>query len=164
MDAACLTHGQTSRAPNGAPLPPAESPAHALLQRLAPSWGRRVRVKPPEREGETVQDIYRCTRCRTGWLAKKVAHSGQGWAVYVFVCSRCRYASQPGVPLAVKGGEGTLLASVRAAIVPVARLTGPGVEALRLEEILTLLGLLPDAPGGEAQRPAPALAGRAAEG
>jgi hypothetical protein len=57
----------------------------------------------------------------------------QGWAVYVFVCSHCRYASQPGVPLAVQEGEGTLPAGVRAAAVPVARLTGPGVEALRVD-------------------------------
>jgi hypothetical protein len=104
-----------------------------------------------------MQHIYQCTRCGTGWLAKMVEHSDQGWAVHVFVCSHCRYASQPGVPLAVKEGEGTLPVSVRAAIVPVARLAGPGVETLRMAEIFTLLGLRPDAPGGEAQRPVLAL-------
>jgi hypothetical protein len=101
-----------------------------------------------------MQYVYRCTRCGTGWLATMVEPRGQGWAVHVFLCNRCRYASQPGKPLAVQEGEGTLLASVRAAIVPVARLTGPAVEALPMEKIFTLLGLLPDAPGGEAQRPA----------
>jgi hypothetical protein len=109
-----------------------------------------------------MQYVYRCTRCQTGWLAKRVERRGQGWVVHVFLCNRCRYASQPGVPLAVQEREGSLLGSVRAAIVPLARLTGPMVEALPMEEIFTLLGLLPDAPGGEAQRPAPALAGSAA--
>jgi hypothetical protein len=103
--------------------------------------------------------VYRCTRCGTGWLATRVKPRGQGWAVHVFLCNRCRYASQPGKPLAVQEGEGTLFASVRAATVPVARLTGPAVEALPMEKIFTLLGLLPDAPGGEAQRPALELAG-----
>jgi hypothetical protein len=109
-----------------------------------------------------MQYVYRCTRCGTGWLAKTVEPHGQGWAVHVFICNRCRYASQPGVPLTVQEGEGSLLGSVRAAIVPVARLTGPMVEALPMEEIFTLLGLLPDAPGGEAQRPALAPAGSVA--
>ena len=94
-----------------------------------------------------MQDVYRCTRCGTGWLAKRVEPSGHGWAVRVFVCSHCRYASQPGVPLAMQEGEGALPLYVRAAMVPVARLTGPGVEALRMEELFILLGLLPDAPG-----------------
>jgi hypothetical protein len=96
--------------------------------------------------------VYRCTRCGMGWLAKMVEPHGQGWAVQVFICNRCRYASQPGKPLAVQEGEGTLVASVHAGIIPVARLTGPGVEALEMEEIFTLLGLLSDAPGGEVQR------------
>ena len=56
MDAERLAYGQTDRAPNGAPLPPAESQARALLQRLANSWGRRARVKQPELEGETLFD------------------------------------------------------------------------------------------------------------
>jgi len=47
-----------------------------------------------------MQDIYQCTRCGTGWLAKRVEPRGQGWSVRVFVCSHCRYASQPGVRLA----------------------------------------------------------------
>jgi hypothetical protein len=98
-----------------------------------------------------MQYIYRCTRCATGWLATKVEPSGQGWAVHVFICNRCRYASQPGEPLAVQEEEGALLASVHTAIIPLARLTGPGVKALRMAEIFTLLGLLPDAPGSEAQ-------------
>jgi hypothetical protein len=109
-----------------------------------------------------MQYVYRCTRCGTGWLAKMVEPGGQGWVVHVFICNRCRYASQPGKPLTVQEGEGTLLASVHAAIVPVARLTGPVVEALPMEEIFTLLGLVPDAPGGEAQRTALAPAGNAA--
>jgi hypothetical protein len=98
--------------------------------------------------------VYRCTRCGTGWLAKMVEPCVQGWAVHVFLCNRCRYASQPGKPLAVQEGEGTPLTGVHAGIVPVARLTGPGAEALPMEEIFTLLGLRPDAPGDEAQRPA----------
>jgi len=109
-----------------------------------------------------MQYVYRCTRCGTGRLATMAEHSGQGWAVDVFLCNRCRYASRPGVPLAVKEGEDALPVSVHAGIVPVARLTGPGVEALRLEEILTLLGLRPDASAGKAQRPALALAGSSA--
>jgi hypothetical protein len=56
MHTACLAHGQTDRAQNGAPLPPAESQARALLQRLANTWGRRARVKQPELEGETLFD------------------------------------------------------------------------------------------------------------
>jgi hypothetical protein len=107
-------------------------------------------------------DVYRCTRCGTGCLVKMVEPRGQGWAVHVFICHRCGYASRPGQPLTVQEGAGTLPASVRAAVVPVARLTGPAVEALPMEEIFTLLGLLPGAPGDEAQRPALALAGRAA--
>jgi hypothetical protein len=106
--------------------------------------------------------VYRCTRCGTGWLAKMVDPRSQGWAVHVFICNRCGYASQPGKPLTVQEGEGTLLASIHDGIVPVARLTGPGVEALGMEEIFTLLGLLPDAPGSEAQQPARALLGSAA--
>ena len=94
-----------------------------------------------------MQCVYRCIRCGTGWLAKMVEPSGHGWAVRVFVCSHCRYASQPGVPLAMQEGEGALPLHVCATMVPVARLTGPGVEALRMEELLMLLGLLPDAPG-----------------
>src|SRR5262247_2142890 len=74
-----------------------------------------------------MQGIYQCTRCGTGWLAKMVEPSGHGWAVRVFVCSHCLYASQPGVLLSMED-EGALLASVHTAIVPVASLTGPGVE------------------------------------
>jgi hypothetical protein len=59
----------------------------------------------------------------------------------------------------VQEGEGALLASVHAAIVLVARLTGPEVKALRMAEICTLLGLLPDTPGGEAQKYTLALVG-----
>ena len=33
----------------------------------------------PEQE-KTMQYVYRCTRCNTGWLATKVEPSGQGWA------------------------------------------------------------------------------------
>jgi hypothetical protein len=106
-----------------------------------------------------MQYIYRCARCGTGWLAKTVGPRGQGGSVHVFICNRCRYASQPGMSLAVEEGEDALPVTVDAGIVPVARLTGPGVEALGMEEIFTLLGLLPGAPGGEAQRPALALAG-----
>jgi len=109
-----------------------------------------------------MQYVYRCTRCGTGRLAKMVEPRGQGWTVHVFICNRCRYASQPGVSLAVEEGEHALPVSAHASIVPVARLTGPGVEALGMEQIFTLLGLLPDAPGGEAQRPTPALAGSVA--
>ena len=99
-----------------------------------------------------MQYVYRCTRCNTGWLATQVEPSGQGWAVHVFICNRCRYASQPGELLAMQEGGGTLLASVHAAIVPVARLTGPEVESLRMAEICALLGLLSDAPQGEEQK------------
>ena len=109
-----------------------------------------------------MQYVYRCTRCGTGWLAKMVEPRGQGWTVHVFICNRCRYASRPGKPLAVQEGESALLARVHAAIIPVARLTGPAVEALPMEKIFTLLGLLPNASGGEAQWPALALAGSAA--
>jgi hypothetical protein len=56
MNAKHLAHGLTDRAPNGAPLAPAESQARALLQRLANNWGRRARVKQPELEGETLFD------------------------------------------------------------------------------------------------------------
>jgi hypothetical protein len=87
---------------------------------------------------------------------------GQGWMVHVFICNRCRYASQPGKLLAVQEGDGTLLASVHAAIIPVARLTGPVVEALPMAEIFKLLGLLPAVSGVEEQRPARALAGSVA--
>jgi len=89
---------------------------------------------------------------------------GQGWTVHVFLCNRCRYASQPGVSLTVEEGEDASLFSVDAGLVPVARLTGPAVETLGMEEIFTLLGLWPDAPGGEAQLPARALAGSVAGG
>jgi hypothetical protein len=99
--------------------------------------------------------VYRCTRCGTGWLAKMAEPRGQGWAVHVFICNRCQYASQPGVSLTVEEGEDAPPVTVDAGLVPVARLTGPGVETLRMEEIFTLLGLLPDAPGGEVQRPDP---------
>jgi hypothetical protein len=109
-----------------------------------------------------MQHVYRCTRCGTGRLATMSEPRGQGWAVHVFLCHSCRYASRPGISLAVEEGENALPISVHAAIVPVARITGPGVEALRMEAIFTLLGLRPDAPGGEAQRPALALAGSAA--
>ena len=98
-----------------------------------------------------MQYVYRCTRCETGWLATQVEPSGRGWAVHVFICNRCRYASQPGELLAVQEEEGALLASVHAAIVPVARLTGPEVKALRIAELFTLLGLLPDTSRSEAQ-------------
>jgi hypothetical protein len=109
-----------------------------------------------------MQYVYRCTRCDTGWLATKVEPCGQGWVVHVFICNRCRYASQPGELLAMQEGEGALLASVHAAIVPVARLTGPEVQALRMAEICTLLGLLPDTPQGEAQKQTLARVGRMA--
>ena len=99
-----------------------------------------------------MQYVYRCTRCDTGWLATKVEPSGQDWAMHVFLCNRCRYASQPGELLAMQEGEGTLLASVHAAIIPIARLTGPEVRALGMAEICALLGLLPAAPQGEAQQ------------
>src|SRR5262245_58042304 len=119
---------------------------------------RRVLLASAEQE-KTMQYVYRCTRCETGWLAKKVEPSGQGWAVHVFLCHRCRYASQSGELLAVQEGAGALLASVHAAIVPVARLTGPAVTALRMAEICTLLGLLPDASGSEVQQHPLACAG-----
>ena len=109
-----------------------------------------------------MQCLYRCIRCGTGWLATMVEHSDGGVAVHVFLCSHCRYAAQPGVPVAVQEGASALPISVRAATVQVARLTGPGVEALRLEDLLMLLGLLPDAPGSATQRPALARAGHAA--
>jgi len=99
-----------------------------------------------------MQYVYRCRRCGTGWLATQVEPRGQGWAVHVFLCNRFRYASQPGALLAVQEGEGALLASVHAAILPVARLTGPEVQALRMAEIFTLLGLLPDTLGSETQK------------
>ena len=98
-----------------------------------------------------MQDIYQCTRCGTGWLAKRVESSGHGWAVRVFVCSHCRYASQPGVLLSGED-EGALLARVHSAIVPVACLTGPGVEALQMEELFILLGLEPAASRHKAQQ------------
>ena len=109
-----------------------------------------------------MQYVYRCTGCGTGWLAKKVEPSGQGWVVHVFICNRCRYASQPGKLLAVQEGEGALLASVHTAIVPVARLSGPEAKALRMAEIFTLLGLLPDVPRSEAQKHTLARAGSTA--
>ena len=72
---------------------------------------------------------------------------------------RVRRLSSPGALLAVQEGEGALLASVHAAIVPVVRLPGPAVETLRMAEIFTLLGLLPDASGSAAQKHALAPAG-----
>ena len=120
-----------------------------------------VPLTPAEKEN-TMQCLYRCTRCGMGWLATMVEHGDCGVAVHVFLCSHCRYASQPGVPVAVQEGASAMPISVRAAMVPVARLTGPGVEALRLEELLVLLGLLPDAPESAAQRPALVPAGHAA--
>jgi hypothetical protein len=99
--------------------------------------------------------VYRCTRCGTGSLERMVGPRGQVWAVQVTICNRCRYASQPGVSQTVEEGEDASPVSVDAGLVPVARLTGPGVETLGMEEIFTLLGLLPDAPGGEVQRPDP---------
>jgi hypothetical protein len=45
MHTACLAHSQTHKEPNGAPLPPAESQARALLQRLAHSWGCRAEAQ-----------------------------------------------------------------------------------------------------------------------
>src|SRR5262245_47856677 len=99
---------------------------------------RRRRRRVPEAAAEkekTMQYVYQCTRCGTGWLATTVEPGDHGVAVHVFLCSHCRYASQPGVPLAVQEGEGILPISVRTATVPVARLTGPGVEALRIEEL-----------------------------
>jgi hypothetical protein len=98
--------------------------------------------------------VYRCTRCGTGRLATMAERRGQGRAVHVFLCSRCGYASRPDVSLAMEEGIDALPVSVHAAIVPVARITGSGVEALRMDAIFTLLGLLPDASGDEAQRPA----------
>ena len=98
-----------------------------------------------------MQDIYQCTRCGTGWLAKRVESRGQGWAVQVFVCSHCRYASQPGVRVSGEDA-GALLARVHTAIVPVAGLTGPGVEGLQMEELCMLLGLGPAASGSQAQQ------------
>jgi hypothetical protein len=118
-------------------------------------------LAPAEQE-KTMQYVYRCTQCGTGWLAKKVEPSAQGWAVHVFICNRCRYASQPGELLAVQEGASALLASVHAAIVPVARLTGPEVKALQMAEIFTLLGLLPDASGSEVQQHPLAHAGSTA--
>ena len=97
-----------------------------------------------------MQDLYQCTRCGTGWLATRVEPRSQGWAIRVFVCSHCRYASQPGVRVAGED-EGALLARVHTAIVPVACLTGPGVEALEMEELCMLLGLGPAASGRQAQ-------------
>jgi len=87
-----------------------------------------------------MQDIYQCTRCGTGWLAKRVERCRQGWAVQVFVGSHYRYASQPGVRVSGEDA-GALLARVHTAIVPVAALTGPRIEALELEELFGLLGL-----------------------
>ena len=120
-----------------------------------------VPLTPAEKDN-MMQCLYRCTRCGTGWLATMVEPGDGGVAVHVFLCSHCRYASQPGVPVAVQDGASALPIRGRAATVPVARLTGPGVEALRMGELLMLLGLLPDAPGSAAQRPALARARRAA--
>jgi len=99
-----------------------------------------------------MQGLYQCTRCGTGWLATRVEPRRQGWAVRVFVCSHCRYASQPGVRVA-GADDGALLARVHTAIVPVACLTGPGVEHLQMEELCMLLGLGPATSGSQAQPP-----------
>jgi len=107
-----------------------------------------------------MQEIYQCTRCGTGWLATRVEPRSQGWAVRVFVCSRCRYASQPGVRVA-GADDGALLARVHTAIVPVACLTGPGVEDLQMEELCMLLGLGPAASGSQAPPQTCARAGSA---
>jgi len=48
--------------------------------------------------------------------------------------------------------EGALLARIHSAIVPVACLTGPGVEALQMEELFILLGLGPAASRRKAQQ------------
>jgi hypothetical protein len=117
----------------------------------------------PAAQEKTMQYVYRCTRCETGWLAKMVEPRGEGWVVNLFICNHCQYASQPGVSLAVEEGEHALPVSVHTGIVPVARLTGPGVETLGMEEIFMLLGLLPDAPRGEAKRPALAQASSVAD-
>jgi hypothetical protein len=107
-----------------------------------------------------MQGIYQCTRCGTGWLAKRVEPRGPGWAVRVFVCSHCRYASQPGI-LVSGEDEGALLARVHTAIIPVASLTGPGIEGLQMEELFMLLGLGPAASGRKAQQHPRAHANRA---
>jgi hypothetical protein len=73
---------------------------------------RGLPLAPTEKE-KTMQCIYRCTRCGTGRLAKMIEPSGQGWAVHVFICNRCRYASQPGEPLAAPQGEGAVEVSLR---------------------------------------------------
>ena len=121
--------------------------------------GRPLPVLSSEKEN-TMQDMYQCTRCGTGWLAKRVEPRGQGWAVRVFVCNHCRYASQPGVRLSVEEA-GALRTRVQTAIVPVAWLTGPGVEGLQIEELFMLLGLGPAASGSKAQKHTLALAGSA---
>src|SRR5262245_56462687 len=95
---------------------------------------RRVPLAPAEQE-KIMRYVYRCTRCGTGRLATMVELRGQDSAVHVFLCNRCRYASRPDVSLAVEEGEGALPVNAHTAIVPVARITGSGVEALRMEEI-----------------------------
>jgi hypothetical protein len=107
-----------------------------------------------------MQGMYQCTRCGTGWLATMVEPRGHGWAVRVFVCSHCRYASQPGVRVSVED-EGALRARVQTALVPVAWLTGPGVEDLQMEELFMLLGLGPAGSGSQAQPQTRARANRA---
>src|SRR5262249_37457984 len=159
---------------------PAPGAGHLLLAYLVESGSRTMRTPERERHGaarcgsnaavpltpaekeNTRPCVYRCIRCGTGWLATMVEHGDWGVAVHVFLCSHCRYASQPGVPVAVQDGASALPIRVRAATVPVARLTGPGVETLRLEELLMLLGLLPDAPGSAVQCPALVRAGHTA--
>jgi hypothetical protein len=116
--------------------------------------GMRAEASGTRRKEKTRPYVYRCTRCGTGWLATVVEPRDQECAVHVFLCRRGRYASQASVPRAVEVRADALPTSVSAGIVPVARLTGPGAEALRMDEIFALLGLRPDAPGGEAQRPA----------
>jgi hypothetical protein len=93
-----------------------------------------------------MQYVYRCARCGTGRLATMAEHHGQGWVVDVFLCERCQYASQPGGSLGVGERETALPVGVDAAIAPVSRITGPGVEVLRMEAIFTLLGLQPARP------------------
>ena len=106
-----------------------------------------------------MQCLYRCTRCGTGWMATMVEPSDCGVAVHVFLCSHCRYASQPGVRVFGED-EGALLARVHTAIGPVAGLTGPGVEDLQMEELFLLLGLGPAASRRKAQPPPLARANR----
>lgn len=90
----------------------------------------RCQGRPGARRSTTMQDIDQCTRCGTGWLAKRVESSGHGWAVRVFVCSHCRYASQPGVLLSGRTKErcspGSIVPSSRWPASP-----GPGSRPCR---------------------------------